>query len=70
MANVRITVGETDATFDDSPEGEICDYLPGKPAADIFLVTCHTKVYSRYVRGIAVEVNDMLNIYKPKIYRL
>jgi len=46
MTNVRvITVGETDTNFDDSPEDEICDYLPGQPPADIFLVTCHTRMY-------------------------
>jgi len=55
MANVRVTVGETDTNFDDPPEDEICDYLP----ADIFLVTCHTRMYGRYVRVTAVEVNHM-----------
>jgi len=41
LANLRVKVGETDTTFDDPPEDEICDYLPGPPPADIFLVTCY-----------------------------
>jgi len=71
LANVRITVGETDTNFDDPPEDEICDYLPGQPQpADIFLVTCHTRMYGRYVRVTAVEVNKPLNIYELEIHGL
>jgi len=70
-ANVRITVGETDTNFDDPPEDEICDYLPGQPQpADIFLVTCQTRMYGRYVRVTAVEVNKPLNIYELEIHGL
>jgi len=42
LANVRVTVGETDTNFYDPPKDEICNYLPGQPPADIFLVTCRT----------------------------
>jgi len=70
LANVRVTVGETDTNFDDPPEDEICDYLPGHPPADIFLVTCHTRMYGRYVRVTAVEVNEVLNIYELEIHGL
>jgi len=55
---VRVTVGETNTNFDDPPEDEICDYLPGQPQpTDIFLVTCHTRMYGRYVRVTAVGVD-------------
>jgi len=68
---VRVTVGETDTNFNDPPEDEICDYLPGHPQpADIFLVTCHTRMYGRYVRVTAVEVNNFLNIYELEIHGL
>jgi len=69
MANVRVAVVEADTNFDDLPD-EICDYLPGQPPADIFLVTCHTRMYGRYVRATALEVNHMLHIYEPKMYML
>jgi len=51
-------------------EDEICDYLPGQPPADTFLVTCHTRMYGRYVRLTAVEVNNILNIYELEIHGL
>jgi len=70
LADVRVTVGETDTNFDNPPEDEICNYLPGQPPADIFLVTCHNRMYGRYVRVTAVEVNDMLNIYEIAIHGL
>jgi len=70
LANVRVTVGETDTNFDDPPEDEICDYLPGQPPADIFLVTCRTRMYGRYVRVTAVEINESLNIYELEIHGL
>jgi len=70
LANVRITVGETDTNFDYPPEDEICNYLPGQPPAYIFLVTCHTRMYGRYVRVTAVEVNEPLNIYELEIHGL
>jgi len=70
LANVRVTVGETNTNFDDPPEDEICDYLPGQPPADIFLVTCRTRMYGRYVRVTAVEVNDYFNIYELEIHGL
>jgi len=70
LANVRVTVGETDTNFDDPPENEICDYLPGQPPADIFLVTCHTRMYGRYVRVTAVDVNDKFNFYELEIHGL
>jgi len=67
---VRVTIGETDTNFDDPPEDEICDYLPGQPHADIFLVTCRTRMYGRYVRLTAVEVNTNLNIYEIEVHGL
>jgi len=67
---VRVTVGETDTNFDDPQEDEICDYLPGQPTADIFLVTCRTRMYGRYVRVRAVKVDNMLNIYEIEIHGL
>jgi len=67
---VRVAVGETDTNFYDPPENEICDYLPGQPPTDIFLVTCCTRMYGRYVRVTAVEVNDILNIYELEIHGL
>jgi len=68
---VRVAVGETDTNFDDPPEDEICDYLPGQPQpADIFLVTCRTRMYGRYVRVTAVEVDEFLNIYELEIHGL
>jgi len=71
LANVRVTVGKNDTNFDDPPEDEICDYLPGQPPADIFLVTCHTRMYGRYVRVTAVtEVNQILNLYELEIHGL
>jgi len=70
LANVRVTVGETNTNFDDPPEDEICNYLPGQPSADIFLVTCHTRMYGRYVRVTAVEINEPLNIYELEIHGL
>jgi len=57
LANVQVAVGETDTNFDDPPADEICSYLSGQPQpADIFLVTCHIRMYGRYVRVTAVEV--------------
>jgi len=70
LVNMRVTVGETDTNFDDPPEDEICNYLPGQPPADIFLVTCRTRMYGRYVRVTAFEVNNFLNIYELEIHGL
>jgi len=67
---VRVTVHETDPNFADLPEDEVCDYLPGQPPADIFLVTCRTRMYGRYVRLTAVEVNASLSIYEIEIHGL
>jgi len=67
---VTVTVREAGTNFDDPPEDEICDYLPGKPPADIFLVTCRTRMHGRYVRVTAVEVNDRLNIYEMEVHGL
>jgi len=68
LANVRVAVGKTDNNFHDPPKYEICDYLPGQPPADIFLVTCYTRMYGRYVRVTAVEVNEYFNIYELEIH--
>jgi len=70
LANVRVTVGKNDTNFDDPPEDEICNYLPRQPPADIFLVTCRNRMYGRYVRLTAVEVNANLNIYELEIHGL
>jgi len=68
LANVRVTVGKTDTNFADPPEDEICGYLPGRPPAVIFLVTCRVRMYGRFVRVTAVEINDFFNIYELEIH--
>jgi len=48
---VRVTVGETDTNFDDPPEDEICDYLPGQPPADIDRMN----IYEMEIHGLKIK---------------
>jgi len=70
LKNVRVVIGETDTNFANPPEDEICDYLPGKPPDNIFLVTCRTRMHGRYVRVTAVDVAKHLNIYELEVHGL
>lgn len=70
LANVRVTIGKTYTNFADPPEDEICNYHPGQPPVQIFLVTCRNRMYGRFVRVTAVEVNKPLNIHELEVHGL
>jgi len=63
LANVTVIVG-------DLPESKRCDYLPGQLQMAIILVSCHPRVYGRYVRVTATESNNKISIYELEVHGL
>jgi len=63
-------VGDSDITFGDLPEARICGYIPGQILVAAVLTTCHPRMYGRYVRVTAADVNNRLSIYELEVHGL
>jgi len=63
-------VGESDIDFGDLPEDKMCGYIPGQIQTAVVLVSCHPRVYGRYVRVTAAESNNKISIYELEVHGL
>jgi len=63
-------VGESDNDFEDLPEDKMCHYIPGQIQTAIILVSCHPRMYGRYVRVTAAESNSKISIYELEVHGL
>ena len=68
LANVRITIGDSNSQFANPPASLVCSYIPGQPSGDVFEMFCDTIMLGRYVRLTAVDINDKLNLYEIEVY--
>ena len=68
MANVRITIADSNVQFADPPSDVICSYIPGQPSGAVFEMLCNEVMQGRYVRVTAVKINNKLNLYEIEIY--
>ena len=70
LANVEDLVGESEEKLSNPTEDLICYYKEGQPPADQFFAACHSRMWGRYVRVIAVEINNYLNIHELEVHWL
>ena len=68
LQNVRVTIGESENNVSSMKEIYLCGYIPGQPPGDVFTVTCTERMYGRFVRVTAVEINDALRLRELQIY--
>ena len=68
LANVRITIADSNVQFADPPSDVICSYIPGQPSGAVFEMLCNEVMQGRYVRVTAVKINNKLNLYEIEIY--
>ena len=68
MANVRITIADSNVQFADPPSDVICSYIFGQPSGAVFEMLCDNVMQGRYVRVTAVDINKRLNLYEIEIY--
>ena len=68
LANVSITIGDSNSQFANPPASLVCSYILGQPSGDIFEMFCDTIMLGRYVRLTAVNANDKLNLYEIEVY--
>ena len=68
LQNVRVTIGESEDKVSGTENRYICGYIPGQPPGDAFTVTCTERMYGRFVRVTAVEINEPLNIRELQVY--
>ena len=68
LQNVRVTIGESENNVSSMKEIYLCGYIPGQPPGDVFTVTCTERMYGRFVRVTAVEINEPLNIRELQVY--
>ena len=68
LANLRITIGDSNTQFANPPASLVCSYIPGQPSGDVFEMFCDTRMLGRYVRLTAVDINDSLNLYEIEVY--
>ena len=68
LQNVRVTIGESEDKVSGTENRYLCGYIPGQPPGDVFTVTCTERMYGRFVRVTAVEINEMLNIQELQVY--
>ena len=68
LQNVRVTIGESEDNVSSMKERYLCGYIPGQPPGDVFTVTCTERMYGRFVRVTAVEINEKLNIQELQVY--
>ena len=65
---MRITISESEVDLTSMKQRYLCGYIPGQPPGDEFTVTCTERMYGRFVRVTAVEINDALRLRELQIY--
>ena len=68
LENVRVTIGESEDNVSGMEEQYLCGYIPGQPPGDAFTVTCTERMYGRFVRVTAVEINNAMSLRELEVY--
>ena len=68
LQNVRVTIGESEDNVSGMKQRYLCGYIPGQPPGDVFTVTCTERMYGRFVRVMAVEINNLMSLRELEVY--
>ncbi|XP_067940625.1 uncharacterized protein [Watersipora subatra] len=68
LANVRVTIGETESDLTEEGDNYLCAYNEGQPPGDEFTMNCTRRLYGRFVRVTAVSIGTRLIMRELEVF--